>query len=172
MATCLITGGAGNLACQLTWLLADRFDSVVLVDVAPAPVGPIAPNARLEQADLLGAGGPERLLARHAPTAVIHLASLLSASCEEDRARAWRVNMDGAFALFEATLAHGRPTILFASSIAAFGGDLPKVLADEAPQWPTTLYGVTKMAVERLGAYYHARHGLDFRCLQIGRAHV
>jgi len=167
MATCLITGGAGNIACQLTWSLGERFDTVVLLDVADAPSSPVAAHARFERGDLLDTEGLHRLLDRHAPTTIIHLASLLSGSCEEDRSRAWRVNMDGAFALFEAALAHGRPRFLFASTVAAFGGDLPDPLPDEAPQWPATLYGVTKMAVERLGTYYHSRHGLDFRCLRL-----
>ena len=29
------------------------------------------------------------------------------------------------------------------------------------------MYGVTKMAAERLGCYYHEKHGLDFRCLRL-----
>jgi len=29
------------------------------------------------------------------------------------------------------------------------------------------LYGVTKLAVERLGHYYHVKHGLDFRSLRL-----
>jgi threonine 3-dehydrogenase len=167
MATCLVTGGAGNLACQLTWPLAERFDRIVLLDVADRPVGPTAPNACFERGDLLDGDGLDALFARHAPAAVIHLASLLSGSCEQDRNLAWRVNMDGTFGLFEAALRHGRPTVLFASSVAAFGGDLPAVLGDDTPQWPATLYGVTKMAAERLGCYYHAKHGLDFRCVRL-----
>ena len=146
MATCLITGGAGNLACQLTWALADRFDRVVLLDVAARPVGPTAPNACFERGDLLDGPGLDALFARHAFVAVIHLASLLSGSCEQDRTLAWRVNMDGTFGLFEAALRHGGPTVLFASSVAAFGGRLPAVLTDDTPQWPASLYGVTKMA--------------------------
>lgn len=167
MATCLITGGAGNLACQLTWPLSDRYDRVVLLDVANRPVGPTAPNSCFERGDLLDTTGLDALFARHSPAAVIHLASLLSGSCERDRDRAWKVNMDATFGLFEAALRHGRPTVLFASSVAAFGGNLPAVLADDTPQWPTTLYGVTKMAAERLGCYYHEKHGLDFRCLRL-----
>jgi threonine 3-dehydrogenase len=167
MATCLITGGAGNLACQLTWALADRFDRVVLLDVAARPVGPTALNACFERGDLLDGPGLDALFARHTPVAVIHLASLLSGSCEQDRGLAWRVNMDGTFGLFEAALRHGRPTVLFASSVAAFGGRLPAVLTDDTPQWPASLYGVTKMAAERLGVYCHEKHGLDFRCLRL-----
>jgi len=167
MATCLITGGAGNLACQLTWSLAGRFDRMVLLDMADRPVRPTAPNACFERGDLLDSDGLDALFARHAPTAVIHLASLLSGSCEQDRDLAWRVNMDGTFGLFEACLRHGQPTVLFASSVAAFGGRLPAMLTDDTPQWPATLYGVTKMAAERLGCYYHEKHGLDFRCVRL-----
>lgn len=167
MTTCLVTGGAGNLACQLTWPLAERFDRIVLLDVADRPVAPVAPAAVFERGDLRDPGGLDALLARHAPAAVIHLASLLSASCEQDRSRAWGVNMDGSFGLFEAALRHGRPTLLFASSVATFGGPPPDLLVDDSPQWPATLYGVTKLAVERLGHYYHARHALDFRCLRL-----
>lgn len=75
--------------------------------------------------------------------------------------------MDGTFSLFETVLRRGMPKVLFASSIAAFGGRLPEVLTDDTPQWPAGLYGVTKMAAERLGVYYHRRHGLDFRCLRL-----
>jgi nucleoside-diphosphate-sugar epimerase len=141
MPTCLITGGAGNLACQLTWPLAKWFDRIVLFDVAAGPIGPPAPCAVYERGDLLDAGAIERVFGRHEPTAVIHLASLLSGSCERERGRGWHVNMDGTFSLFEAALAHGKPAILFASSVAAFGGPLPAVLTDDTPQWPATLYG-------------------------------
>jgi threonine 3-dehydrogenase len=130
-------------------------------------VGKTAANAEFERGDLLDADQLDALFAKVRPTCVIHLASLLSGSCEQDRTRGWRVNMDGSFALLEAALRHNRPTVLFASSLAAYGGRLPDVLTDDTPQWPESLYGVTKMAIERLGAYYHRRHGLDFRCLRL-----
>lgn len=167
MATCLVTGGAGNLASQLSWILAERYERIVLFDVAASPVGSIAPSATFERGDLLDPTHLDALFARHRPVAVVHLASLLSGSCEQDRHRGWAVNMDGTFAVFEAALRHGEPKVLFASSVAAFGGQLPAVLTDDTPQWPDGLYGVTKMAAERLGVYYQRRHGLDFRCLRL-----
>lgn len=167
MSVCLITGGAGNLACQLTWTLASKFERIVLFDVAPAPIGEVSKSAVFERGDLLDATQLENVFKRHQPTAVIHLASLLSGSCEQNRPLAWRVNMDGTFGLFETALRNGQPKILFASTIAAFGGHLPEVLTDDTPQWPDGLYGVTKMAIERLGVYYQRKHGLDFRCLRL-----
>jgi threonine 3-dehydrogenase len=167
LSSCLITGGAGNLACQLSWTLSKRFERIVLFDVAAAPVGQVAANAEFERGDLLDAKRLAGVFSRFQPSTVIHLASLLSGSCEQDRPRCWQVNMDGSFALLETALRHNRPTVLFASSLAAFGGRLPEVLTDDTPQWPDSLYGVTKMAVERLGVYYQRRHGLDFRCLRL-----
>jgi threonine 3-dehydrogenase len=167
VSVCLITGGAGNLACQLSWTLADQFDRIVLFDRAEAPTGNISPVSRFVRGDLLNENQLADLFQEHKPTAVIHLASLLSGSCEQDRSLAWKVNLDGTFSLLELALRHGMPKVLFASSVAAFGGSLPEVLTDDTPQWPETLYGVTKMAVERLGCYYHKRHGLDFRCIRL-----
>ncbi|MEI6715273.1 MAG: NAD-dependent epimerase/dehydratase family protein [Verrucomicrobiota bacterium] len=167
MSVCLITGGAGNLACQLSWTLAEKFERILLFDRATAPTGKISPVSEFVQGDLLNEQQIVELFKEHKPTAVIHLASLLSGSCEQDRSLAWNVNMDGTFSLFETALRHGMPKVLFASSVAAFGGPLPDVLTDDTPQWPETLYGVTKMAVERLGCYYHKRHGLDFRCIRL-----
>ncbi len=168
MANCLITGGAGNLACQLSWVLAKHFERIVLLDVAAAPVGSVSPTSIFERCDLLDQEGLDAQFARHQPKVVIHLASLLSAGSELDRFRAWKVNMDGTFALFETALRFKVGKLLFASSIAAFGGRLPKLRTDDTPQWPDGLYGVTKMAAERLGVYYQRRHGLDFRCLRLG----
>ena len=167
MRTCLITGGAGNLACQLTWTLASKFEQIVLFDIADAPIGEVSTNSIYVQGDLLDVTQLECLFKRYHPGAVIHLASLLSGSCEQNRPLAWKVNMDGAFGLFETALRNGQSKILFASTIAAFGGSLPETLTDNTPQWPDGLYGVTKMAIERLGVYYQRKHGLDFRCLRL-----
>lgn len=167
VSVCLITGGAGNLACQLTWALASKFERIVLFDIAPAPIGDVSTRAVFERGDLLDVTQLEHLFKQHQPTAVIHLASLLSGSCEQNRALAWKVNMDGSFGLLETALRNGQPKILFASTVAAFGGQLPEILTDDTPQWPDGLYGVTKMAVERLGVYYQRKHGLDFRCLRL-----
>jgi threonine 3-dehydrogenase len=167
VSVCLITGGAGNLACQLTWTLASKFERIVLFDVAPGPVGEVSKSAVFERGDLTDVTQLEQLFKRYQPRAVIHLASLLSGSCEQNRTLAWKVNMDGTFGLFETALRNGQPKILFASTVAAFGGQLPQILADDTPQWPDGLYGVTKMAIERLGVYYQRKHGLDFRCLRL-----
>jgi threonine 3-dehydrogenase len=165
MSTCLITGGAGNLARGVGPLLAERFDRLVLFDEKPLDGMP-AP-AEFQCGDLTDAARLEELFAVYRPDSVVHLASLLSGSSERDRVRGWHVNATGTLLLLEAALRHGVRTFLFTSTVAAFGGKLPDPLTDDAPQWPDGLYGVTKVACERLGVYYHHRHGVDFRCLRL-----
>jgi nucleoside-diphosphate-sugar epimerase len=164
--TYLFTGGAGNLACQLSFVLPDA-DRIVLFDLAARPVAPVASACTYISGDLTRSNDLRHLLRDHRPDRVLHLASLLSGSCEQDRQRGWQVNVDGGFALFEAALEAGVRQLFFPSSLAAYGAPLPDPLPEDYPQWPTGLYGVTKVACERLGVYYHAQHGLDFRCLRL-----
>ena len=167
MSTYLITGGAGNLACQLTHGLAALGHGMVLVDVASAPVAPVAADCRYVRADLSVPGTMGSMVADVRPDVVIHFASLLSGSSEANRPLAWTINADASFALFEAALRWNVGQVFFPSSVAAYGGVLPDPVPEEQPQWPAGLYGVTKLVVERLGAYYHARHGLDFRAIRV-----
>jgi threonine 3-dehydrogenase len=164
--TYLLTGGGGNLACQLTFQLPDA-ERIVLFDRVDRPVAPVTANCQYIRGDLAQPVELRRLLQEHRPDVVLHLASLLSGACEQDRSAAMRVNVDGCFALFEAALETGVRQVFFPSSLAAYGSPLPDPLPEDYPQWPTGLYGVTKVACERLGLYYHARHSLDFRCLRL-----
>jgi len=163
----LITGGAGNLACQLTHELAARGDCCVLFDVAPQPVAELAEGSEYLRGDITEFAEVDHFIAERRPDVVIHFASLLSGSSEENRPLAWRVNMDGAFALLESCARHGVTQLFFPSSVAAYGTPLPNPVPEDQPQWPTGLYGVTKLAVERLGVYYWQKHRLDFRSIRL-----
>ena len=78
----LITGGAGNLACQLTFKLARPGDILTLVDVADAPAAPTAPGCVYLRGDVGDVAATARLLRDLRPTTVLHFASLLSGSSE------------------------------------------------------------------------------------------
>jgi nucleoside-diphosphate-sugar epimerase len=62
----------------------------------------------------------------------------------------------------------GKPLKVFwPSSIAAFGPNTP---AENTPQYtvmdPTSIYGISKLAGERLCEYYHAKYGVDVRSIR------
>ncbi len=163
----LITGGAGNLACQLAFVLTTKGYRVVLADVLEKPLHDCPPECLYQQVDIRQQARVHHLVESERPEMVVHFASLLSGSSEADRAMAWDVNLNGAFYLFEAALANGVRQVFFPSSVASFGSPLPDTVTDECPQWPEGFYGMTKVAVERLGHYYFRRHGIDFRCLRV-----
>ncbi|MBM4004305.1 MAG: NAD-dependent epimerase/dehydratase family protein [Planctomycetes bacterium] len=173
--TYLITGGAGNLACRLTHALAGRSARIVLFDAAERPVAPVAAGCEFLRGDLRQPDEVQRLFRQldcdregaAGDLVLVHMASLLSGSSELNRTVAWRINTDATFDLLEASLRYGVRQFFFPSSVAAFGGRLPSLIGDDQPQWPTSLYGVCKATVERLGVYFHERHGLDFRCLRL-----
>ena len=165
--TFLLTGGAGNLACQLTFDLAQEGHRVVLFDVAEAPQAPVAGGCVFVRGDITSREDIAAALSQHRPQRILHFASLLAGSSEQDRELAWRVNMTATFSLFELAVEHGVRQVFFPSSLASWGGKLPNPLPEDFSQWPDSLYGVCKMALERLGVYYHEKHGLDFRCLRL-----
>lgn len=167
MASCLITGGGGNLACQLTHRLAKAGYMSTLADIVDRPTGAVAEGTAYVRCDMTDADALHSLIRTRRPTLVLHMASLLSGGSEQNRDLAMRLNVDASFRLFEICLAEGVRRVFFPSSVAAYGGTLPNPLPEDHPQWPEGLYGVTKVAVERLGVYYHARHGIDFRCLRL-----
>ena len=85
-----------------------------------------------------------------ADTAIFHLASMVSGECEERFDDALRVNLDGGRNVFEAArAAAGRPRVVFASSIACFGGEaMQNPNTDRTKLTPQTTYGMTKAICE------------------------
>lgn len=165
----LVTGGAGNLGSRLAVPLVQRGDTVTLFDVHAKPAEPSAEvgQCRMAVGDLAVRAGLFRLLEEGRFDSIFHLAALLSGDAEQDPERAWAVNMDGTRNVLEGARLFGVKRVVFTSTVASFGGGLAEPVAPDAPQWPVSLYGVTKVAGERLGVYYHHRFGLDFRCLRL-----
>ena len=76
---------------------------------------------------------------------------MVSAGAEADFDLGYRVNLDGARNVLEACRALGtNPRVIFTSSLAAYGGDLPKAVTDETPLTPQTSYGAQKAMGEFL----------------------
>jgi D-erythronate 2-dehydrogenase len=167
----LITGGGGFLGSKLCEQLLQRgrltgpsgglevIDEVVLLD---AFFQRPAEDARVRQ--VMGDVGDRdtvfEAVGGRAETAIFHLASMVSGECEERFDDALRVNLDGGRHLFEAARAlPGRPRVVFASSIACFGGEgMEPINTDRTKHTPQTTYGMTKAICEML-VNDHTRKG-------------
>jgi nucleoside-diphosphate-sugar epimerase len=167
----LITGGGGFLGSKLCDQLLERgsltgpsgepqaIDEIVLLD---AFFHKPATDARVKQVqgDIGNRDTVFDAVGARSDTAIFHLASMVSGECEERFDDALRVNLDGGRHVFEAARAiPGRPRVVFASSIACFGGEgMEPVNTDRTKHTPQTTYGMTKAICEML-VNDHTRKG-------------
>lgn len=173
----LITGGGGFLGYRLAQAIAvrstlagadgsaQRISHIALLDTTFPPAvdgaferiaGDITDPAVLGQA--LGSG----------TGSVFHLAAVVSGGAEADFDLGMRVNLDGTRALLEACRRLPRPPrFVFASSVAAFGGELPAVLDDTTIANPQTSYGMQKVVGEYMTTEYSRRGFIDGRSLRL-----
>ena len=146
----VITGGAGFLGRRLaaTLLAGATADEIVLFDqVAVAEPDPRAPAVVGDVTDATALG---RVIDDDTGN-VFHLAAMVSGGAEVDFDGGMRANLDGTRAVLEACRAlRDPPRVVFASSIAAYGGALPATVTDETPLTPQTSYGVAKAIGELL----------------------
>jgi nucleoside-diphosphate-sugar epimerase len=165
----LITGGAGNLGSRLAIPLVQRGDRVVAFDIRSEPHFESAEfrEAVLVVGDLADRARVLRVVREHKIETIFHLGAILSSSAEENPYDAWRANMDGMVNVVDAARFGGTKQVIFSSTIATYGAHRSGQLTEDAPQWPVSLYGVTKVAGERLGVYYHHQFALDFRAIRL-----
>jgi len=162
----LILGAAGMLGRKVTTEVlrgtraALPVTEILLHDI----VLPTAPNTALPVTVLSGDLTDRRTvsdLTRLEPDVVLHLAAMVSGAAERDFDRSMQVNLDATRALFDAFRARDHvPVVVYASSIAVYGGVLPEVVPDDFVQRPETSYGMQKSACELLLAEYTRRRFL------------
>ena len=167
----IITGGGGFLGSQLATTLLNRgeltgpsggqepIDELVLIDVR-FHVAQNGPRMQQLVGDISNRNVIDEAIGNSQNISVFHLASMVSGECEERYDDALRVNLDGGRNIFEAArAAPGRPRVVFASSIASFGGAaMGTPVSDLAKQTPQTTYGMTKAMCELL-VNDHTRKG-------------
>ncbi len=163
----LILGAGGMIGRKLADRLArdgtlagKSIDQLDLVDIVvpEAPAG-FGGGLTCSAADLSEAGAADSLVQRR-PDLIYHLAAIVSGEAEADLEKGYRVNLDGTRMLFEAIRRAGwAPRLVFASSNAVFGGDMPASIDDDFALTPQTSYGTQKAMCELLLADY-SRRGL------------
>jgi D-erythronate 2-dehydrogenase len=181
VANVVVTGAAGFLGARLAReLLAAGSIAVAgaepaplagltLIDQAPVPAG-LAADERVTaiRADLLDLD-PGRLTGADV---VFHLAAAVSAECEADFDLGLRANLAATQALLAACRATAAaPVVVFASSLAVFGGSpehpLPAVVGDHTLPNPQSSYGIQKFIGEQLLADYTRKGFLRGRAVRL-----
>lgn len=161
----------GRLAARLAasgHVAGRAIQELVLSDLRPG-VAPPTGVCRIVQmhGDLREPAVLDALFAE--PVSVVfHLAATLTIDAETDFKRGLETNVLGFVNLLERCRQQAAPPmLLFASSIATFGGHLPQVVGDDVFQAPTTSYGMHKVMAELLLADHSRRGHLDGRSLRL-----
>jgi nucleoside-diphosphate-sugar epimerase len=178
MLNVAITGGAGFIGQKLAAELLRRgtltgpdgrpqpIHRITLFDTVPAT----APQDEriVSIAGDIGDHGDVLKLIGHNTHSVFHLAAIVSAGAEADFDGGYRVNFEGTRHVLEACRALPyTPRLVFASSVAVYGGQLPPAVGDDTPQRPTTSYGVQKLSGELLVNDYSRKGFVDGRSIRL-----
>lgn len=170
----VITGGCGFLGRRVAMRLLEEgsalgaVDELVLFDNAP-PALPLPQDKRIR----LVTGD----IAHHATVgqligpgtdAVFHLAAIVSGQAEADTDLGYRVNLEGTRAVLDACRALGSvPRLVFASSLAVYGGALPPEVGENTALTPQSSYGTQKAIGELLVNDYSRKGFVDGRVLRL-----
>lgn len=167
----LITGGTGFIGAEIVRMLVGQGRTDVIVAHRSGNfdrIADVVDQVQTVQADLGDDAAIEKLVADTAPTQLFHFGATLTGPGEADPQNLLQSNVSGVITLFEAARKAGTEQIIFASSIGTYGRDLKRgePVDDRSLQRPNTIYGVTKVFAENLGAWYRGKYGLDFRGLR------
>ena len=163
----LITGGGGFIGSRLAASLKaiDPNAEITLLDQAFPPG--LEKRFNCVAGDVASLAVIEKALGRDTDS-IYHLAAVVSGGAEADFDLGYHVNMDGTRALLEAARKLAKPPrVVYASSVAAFGGVLPDVLDDSTTPAPQTSYGTQKVIGEYLVADYTRKGFIDGRSLRL-----
>ncbi|NYT58814.1 SDR family oxidoreductase [Alcaligenaceae bacterium] len=174
----VITGAAGFLGSKLARQLLqngklvgrsgkpEAISRITLTDVS-VPVGFSDPRIQVMAGDI---SDPQTIAAIITPdtNSIFHLAAIVSGQAETDFDLGMAINFDATRAILDRARALGtRPRMVFTSSVAVFGGNLPTRVPDAMATFPQSSYGAQKAMCELLVSDYSRRGFVDGRTLRL-----
>ena len=169
MSKILVTGALGQIGAELVPELRERHgtDNVIASGWRRRADSPVVDGGPFEIVDCTKPGDIAAVVEKHEIGTIYHMPAFLSVLGEERPEDAWALNLGGYANALEVARRHGCK-VFFPSSIGAFGPGTPlQNTPQDTIQRPNTIYGVSKVAGELLGDYYHTRFGLDTRGLRL-----
>ncbi len=161
---CLITGAGGFIGGYLAEYLLKQGQAVVAVSRRQGFFsGPAQGKVETVHGDLLDDAFIEGALRKHEPEIIFHLAAqTLPQVAWREPALTYRSNVIGSLKLFQAALQLRTPPLIIAASSSSIYApeEGAKLLDEEAPLSPDSIYSASKISQEQLGRVFSKSKGL------------
>ena len=162
----LITGSSGQIGKGLIPQIIKKFgkENVLVTDIKDKND---ITDCNYMQLDVRDKERYEHLIKSEKINYIVHLAGILSVLAEKNPKLAKEVNFDSVFTTLDLSVKYNTK-LFIPSTILTFVGDkpsVPKVNLNDIPE-PRIFYGIGKVFMENLAAYYVNKYNLDFRCIR------
>lgn len=168
MMTTLVVGGAGYIGSHAVYQLIDRGEDVVVIDnLETGHREALHPKARFYEGDIRDREFLNEVFTKERIEQVVHFAahSLVGESMQLPL-KYYDNNVFGTQCLLEAMVAHGVNRIVFSSTAATYGEQETMPITELAETNPTSTYGETKLAMEKMIRWTEEAHGLRYVSLR------
>ncbi len=172
----LVTGGAGYIGSHTVYLLIEQGHEVVVVDnLSTGYRQDVHPQAKYYYGDISDYQFMVHVLKTENVEGVIHFAaSSLVGESMTNPFKYYNNNVSATNVLLKAMVDCNVLNLVFSSTAATYGEPKNIPILESDPTNPTNVYGETKLAMERMIAWYKQAHHLNFVCLRyfnVGGAH-
>ena len=175
----VVLGGAGFIGKKLvSKLLAigqislnghtmAAIEKLVVFDKEKAQGLPNDPRLETIDGDICDGDTIKELFREHTDV-IFHLAAVVSGEAEKNFELGMQVNLQANLQLLEIfrAMKHA-PVLVFASSVAVYGGELTEIINDHTAPSPQSSYGMQKALVDLLINDYSRRGFIDGRVLRL-----
>ncbi|MGV3637911.1 MAG: NAD-dependent epimerase/dehydratase family protein [Flavobacteriales bacterium] len=160
----LITGGAGFIGSALSSHLQQEGYEVHVLDDLSFGLRHLAgvPDERFHRVDIRDREAVLRTLSLVQPARVLHLAAVhFIPYCNQHPVEASEINVVGTINVLDACERCGSVKQVFAASTAAVYPIADGAMREDHETGPMDIYGITKLATEKLVSEFHLRTGIN-----------
>lgn len=167
-APILILGGAGFIGSHMVdYSIANGHSVVVLDSLVSGFRDSVHKDAVFYHGDIADYALVKKIITTHRIESVIHFAAFIEVGeSMRDPEKYYHNNVTKSLALLRTLKQCAVKNIVFSSTAAIYGTPTTKKISENHPCDPVSVYGATKLAIERALKGYHQAHGLNYIALR------
>lgn len=164
----LVTGGAGYIGSVVARQLIEAGEKVIVYDnLSHGYRAAVPQGATFIEGDVSDSARLDDVLQRFPVKAAMHFAALIeSGESMKSPTIYFRNNTAGTMVLMDALMRHGVRKLVFSSTAAVYGNPERVPVQEDAALQPTSVYGESKLMIERMLGWLHQTQGLRYASLR------